>query len=179
MAEGQVWVSWQVSQGSTSKVEQKFTPSLLFTGARAGKAEAAVQFYTSLFEGSSIRGILRNGAGEGDVEGTVKHAQFSLGDPVFMATDSSHPHEFGFNEAISFFVHCNTQEEVDATWNALSGGGTPSRCGWLKDQFGVSWQVVPEVLGRLLKHPDPQMSKHVLAAMMKMNKIIIKDLEAA
>jgi predicted 3-demethylubiquinone-9 3-methyltransferase (glyoxalase superfamily) len=151
----------------------------MFTAAQAGKAETAVHFYTSVFGGSSIRGILRYAAGEGDVEGTVKHAQFSLGEQVFMATDSSHPHGFRFNEAISFFVHCNTQDEVDAAWNALSEGGTPSRCGWLKDQFGVSWQVVPEALNRLLKDPDPAKSKRVLAAMMKMDKIIIKDLEEA
>ena len=162
-----------------SAVGQRVTPSLLFTGAQGGKAEAVVEFYTSVFQNSSTSGILKWGPGEGEVEGSVKHAQFALDGHVFMATDSAHPHGFTFNEATSFFVHCEKQEEVDTYWDRLLEGGVPSRCGWLKDRFGVSWQVVPNALGRLLKDGDPAKRGRVMQKLMTMSKIIIKDLEEA
>lgn len=172
-------VSWQVCLGEVSHVGQRVSPSLLFTGPQSGKAEAAVHFYTSVFDKSSITAILKWGRGEGEVEGSVKHAQFALEDHVFMATDSGHPHGFTFNEAISFFVHCETQEDVDLYWNRLLDGGAPSRCGWLKDRFGVSWQVVPNALGRLLKEGDAAKRGRVMRKLMSMDKIIIQDLEEA
>lgn len=172
-------ISWQVSLGKISDVGQKFTPALLFTGEQHGKAEAAVNFYTSIFRDSSIAGILKYAAGEGEPAGTVKHAQFSLEGQNFMAMDSGMSKPFVFNEATSFFVSCTTQEEVDHFWEKLSAGGQKSRCGWLKDLFGVSWQIVPEALGRLMHDPDPVKSKNVMNAMMKMDKIIIADLEDA
>jgi len=172
-------ISWQVSFGKISDVGQKFTPSLLFTKEHAGKAEEAVKFYTSVFDNSSVSGILKYSAGENEAEGTVKHAQFSLDGQMFMATDSSGPHNFIFNEAISLFVNCKTQEEVDHFWKKLSEGGATSRCGWLKDKFGISWQIVPGVLGKLLSNPDPAKAKRAMGAMMKMDKIIIADLEKA
>jgi predicted 3-demethylubiquinone-9 3-methyltransferase (glyoxalase superfamily) len=173
-------ISWQVSLGKMSDVGQRFTPSLLFTGEQQGKAEAAVNFYTSVFDNSSISGILKYTAGENEPEGTVKHAQFSLYGQMFMAMDSSFPHGFKFNEAISFFVACKTQEEVDKYWEKLTAdGGQESRCGWLKDKFGISWQIVPDALGRLMNDPDRARAKRVMDAMMKMDKIIIADLEKA
>ncbi len=173
-------ISWQVSFGKISDVGQKFTPSLLFTKENAGKAEKAINFYTSVFDNSSISGILKYSAGEHDVEGTVKHAQFSLGGQMFMAMDSSGPHSFVFNEAISLFVSCKNQEEIDYFWQKLtSDGGQESMCGWLKDQFGVSWQIVPPVLLELHADKDPAKAGRVMQAMMKMKKIIIADLEKA
>lgn len=173
-------ISWQISYGKFSDVGQKFTPSLLFTGEQHGKAEEAIKLYTSVFDNSSITGILKYTTGENEPEGTVKHAQFSLGKQVFMVMDSSGPHDFKFNEAISFYVSCNTQKEIDYFWNKLTaGGGQESMCGWLKDKFGISWQIVPPVLGELLADKDPKKAGSVMQAMMKMKKIIIADLEKA
>ncbi len=173
-------ISWQVSFGKISDVGQKFTPSFLFTGEQHGKAEEAINFYTSVFDNSSVGGILKYAAGDNDVEGTVKHAQFSLNKQMFMAMDSSGPHGFIFNEAISLFVSCKTQEEIDYFWQKLTaGGGQESMCGWLKDKFGLSWQIVPPVLGELLADKNPAKAGKVMHAMMKMKKIIIADLENA
>ena len=173
-------ISWQISLGKISDVGQKFTPSLLFTGEHHGKAEAALKLYTSIFDNSSVVGILKYGPGEQDVEGTVKHAQFNLSGEVFMVMDSSMPHGFKFNEAISFFVTCKDQEEIDFFWNKLtSNGGQESMCGWLKDPFGGSWQIIPPVLGELLSSNDRQKAGRAMQAMMKMKKIVIADLQKA
>ncbi len=173
-------ISWQISQGNISDVGQKFTPSLLFTGEQHGKAEAAINFYTSIFDNSSITGILKYTAGDNDAEGTVKHAQFSLNKQVFMVMDSSQPDTFKFNEAISLFVKCETQIEIDYFWDKLTaGGGQESMCGWLKDKFGLSWQIVPPVLVELLSDKDPAKAERVMQAMMQMKKIIIADLQKA
>lgn len=172
-------VSWQISFGKLSDVGQKFTPSLLFTKENFGRAEEAVNFYTTVFPGSSIEGILKYTAAEG-AEGKVKHAQFNLGKQVFMIMDAPGTHAFTFNEAISFFVSCNSQEEVDHYWEKLiAGGGQESQCGWLKDKFGVSWQIVPAILVELLADKDPAKAGKAMQAMMKMKKIIIADLEKA
>ncbi len=174
-------VSWQVSQGKLDDtLGQKFSPSLLFTGPQSGKAEAAVQFYTSVFSPSSVTGILKYGPGEPGREGTVKHAQFSLNDETFMAMDNPMDQPFTFNEALSFVVNCKTQEEVDYYWEKLTAnGGEESMCGWLKDPFGVSWQIVPEVLPQLLSDPDPAKAQRAMAAMMQMRKIEIGKLTQA
>lgn len=175
-------LSWQVSQGKLSDVAgQKFVPTFLFTGPQRGQAEAAVRFYTGLFPDSSITGILLYEAGEPGPAGTVKHAQFSLLGQTFMAMDNpmAEPN-FTFNEALSFVVHCDTQDEVDFFWEKLTAdGGEESMCGWLKDKFGVSWQIVPEALPRLLADPDPVTAQTAMAAMMQMRKIVIADLTKA
>lgn len=167
-------VNWQLSAGKLEDVGQKFTPSLMFTNAQAGKAEQAVQFYTSVFNNSSVRGILKYTASDPDVEGTVKHAQFSLGNQVFMAMDSSLAHQFSFNEAVSLVVDCDTQEEIDYYWGKLSAVPEAEQCGWLKDQFGVSWQIVPGILGQLMS--DPCRSERVIQTFMKMKKFNIEKL---
>jgi predicted 3-demethylubiquinone-9 3-methyltransferase (glyoxalase superfamily) len=170
-------VSWQISLGKLADVGQKFTPSLLFVGEQHGKAEEAMNFYTSVFKNSNIEGVLRYGAGESDPEGTVKHAQFTIDNYVMMLMDSSHAHQFSFNEAVSFVVTCETQEEIDYYWNKLTEGGQEGKCGWLKDQFSVSWQVVPEVLGKLMS--DRERSGRVVQAFMQMKKLDIKELQEA
>jgi predicted 3-demethylubiquinone-9 3-methyltransferase (glyoxalase superfamily) len=167
-------VSWQVSWGRMEDVGQKFTPALMFTGDQNGKAEQAIGFYHSVFEDSGIRGILRYEKGENDSEGNVKHAQFTLRGLVFMAMDSSFPHQFGFNEAVSLVVDCETQEQIDHFWSKLTEGGQEGQCGWLKDQFGVSWQIIPAILGELMS--DPSRSEKVINAFLQMKKFEIEKL---
>ena len=170
-------VSWQLSAGKLEAVGQKFTPTFMFTQQYAGKAEQAIQYYTSVFKDSSVVGIMRYTAEDPDVEGTVKHAQFTLGKQVFMAMDSSLSHQFIFNEAISLVVECENQEEIDYYWNKLSAVPEAEQCGWLKDQFGISWQIVPQILKQLMS--DPAKSERVVSAFMKMKKLdIAKLLEA-
>lgn len=170
-------VNWQLALGKLEEVGQQFSPTLLFTGDQHGKAEQAVHFYTSVFKPASIDGILKYSSDEGDVEGTVKHAQFRLGNNVLMAMDSSLPHAFSFNEAISFVVECNTQEEIDYYWHKLTEGGQEGMCGWLKDPFGVSWQIVPAVLGKLMS--EPEKAARVMQAFMQMKKFDIDQLVRA
>lgn len=172
-------VSWQLAYGKLQEVGQKFSPMLLFTGQQAGRAEEAIGFYTSIFDDSSVVGILKHAAGGSEVEGTVLHAQFKLGQQVFMAMDSSIPHQFSFTEGVSFVINCKTQKEIDYYWSKLTQGGREDRCGWLKDKFGVSWQVVPAVLGEMMQDKDPQRANRVMQAMLKMNKFDIETLEQA
>ena len=169
--------SWQLSFGKLEDVGQKFTPTLMFTGDNAGKAEEAIQFYTSVFTPSSVTGILRYGSNEGDTEGRVKHAQFTLNGSVLMAMDSSFAHGFNFNEAISLVVECEDQQEIDHFWKELTEGGAESMCGWLKDRYGVSWQIVPEVLKDLMRNPEK--AQRVVQAFLKMKKFDIAALENA
>jgi predicted 3-demethylubiquinone-9 3-methyltransferase (glyoxalase superfamily) len=167
-------VRWQLYMGRMKDVGQKFATSFLFSGEQNGKAEQAIQFYTSTFEGSGISGILKYGNGEDEVKGNVKHAQFNLGKNVFMATDSSLPHKSSFNEAISLVVECKTQAEIDFYWDKLTDGGEEGQCGWLKDKFGVSWQIVPSILGELMS--DPSKSGRVINAFLQMKKFDIEKL---
>jgi predicted 3-demethylubiquinone-9 3-methyltransferase (glyoxalase superfamily) len=168
-------VCWQIMKGKYSDVNQKITPTLLFVGNSFGKAENAVKFYTQVFPQSSIDGILLYTKEEGEAAGTVKHSQFILDKKVFMAMDGAGNHSFAFNEAVSFVVDCETQDEIDFYWNKLTAdGGQESQCGWLKDKFGVSWQIVPAVLGKLMT--DPERSQRVMQAFMKMKKFDIATL---
>jgi predicted 3-demethylubiquinone-9 3-methyltransferase (glyoxalase superfamily) len=150
---------------------------LLFTGTQQGRAEEALNFYTSLFPPSSITGILRHGGGGAETEGTVQHAQFSLNGYVMMAMDSALPHAFSFNEGLSFVVECSTQAEIDHYWEKLTERGSEGRCGWLKDPYGVSWQIIPANLGQLMS--DPSKGDRAVKALMGMNKLNIEQLEEA
>lgn len=170
-------VSWQVSWGKLKDVGQKFTPAFLFTREQNGNAEKAIRFYTSIFENSDVIGIMRYTKEQGEVEGNIAHAQFRLNGQVFMAMDSSLDHKFGFNEGISLVIDCENQEQIDYYWNKLTQGGEESQCGWLKDQFGVSWQVVPTILEELMN--DPARSQRVIDAFMQMKKFDIERLVEA
>ena len=174
-------LSWQIMKGKYSDVNQKITPCFLFTDERFGKAEESVKFYTGIFPGSSVSGILLYQENEGaQVKGKVKHSQYIIDDKVFMAMDGAGEHKFGFNEAVSFVVECNNQEEVDYYWDKLTAdGGQESMCAWLKDKFGVSWQIVPAKLGELIGSPDKEKAGRAMQAMLKMKKIIITDLQKA
>ncbi|ESU27011.1 3-demethylubiquinone-9 3-methyltransferase [Flavobacterium limnosediminis JC2902] len=167
-------VNWQLSFGKLADVGQKFTPTLMFTENVHGKAEQAINFYTSVFKNSDIIGILRYTEDDHDVAGTVKHAQFRLNKNVFMAMDSGLAKGFGFNEAVSFVVECENQEEIDYFWEKLTEGGEESMCGWLKDQYGVSWQIIPEILENLMNNPEK--SQKVVEAFLKMKKFDIETL---
>ena len=164
-------ISWQLN---LTGAKQQVTPFLMFSGALHGQAEEAVNLYGSLFPNSSIIRLERCVGGEPGTEGTVTHEAFKLAGQTFMAMDSNEDHPFSFTPAISFFVNCTTQEEVDFFWDKLSEGGRTDRCGWLSDKYGVSWQIVPQALNEQLA--DPTRSKRVMDAMLKMNKIIIQDL---
>ena len=152
---------------------QKITPFLWFDG----KAEEAMNFYTSIFRNSKIGCVTRYGETGPGQKGTVMSATFQLDGQEFIALNGGPM--FTFSPAISFFVNCDTQAEVDDLWEKLSDGGEKQRCGWLKDKYGVSWQVIPSALGKMLQDKDAEKSKRVMSAMLQMNKIDIKGLEEA
>lgn len=154
---------------------QKITPFLWFDT----QAEEAMKFYCSVFKNSKKGKIARFGdAGPGFEKGQVMTATFKLFSQEFIALNAGP--RFKFNEAVSFVVNCESQKEVDHYWDKLtSGGGQPSRCGWLKDKFGLSWQIVPTILGKLASDKNVEKAGRVVQAMLKMDKIIIKDLQAA
>ncbi len=168
-------VNWQLMMNPGA--EQKIVPSFMFTQHQSGRAEEAINFYTSIFKNSKVEMISRYEKGEGDVEGHIKHARFTLNGQSFAAMESSGPHAFIFNEGISLVVPCDNQEEIDYYWNKLTEGGEESQCGWLKDKFGVSWQIVPAILGRLMS--DPEKGKRVMDVVMKSIKFNIEELENA
>lgn len=170
-------ISWQISLGKLSDVGQKITALMMFTGENSGKTEEAVKYYTSLFPNSSIKGLARYEPGEPDVEGNIKHAQFKLDNYVLMAMDSSYSHGYNFNEAISIVVECKDQDEIDFYWNNLTKDGEESMCGWLKDRYGVSWQIIPEVLKELMN--DKDRAPKVMEAFLKMKKFKINELVEA
>ena len=152
---------------------QKITPFLWFDD----KAEEAMNFYVSIFKNSKRGRVSRYGeAGPGPM-GTVMVATFQLEGQDFIALNGG-PH-FKFTEAISLVVNCDTQEEVDGFWEKLSEGGSRGQCGWLKDKYGLSWQIVPTALGELMSDPDPEKSKRVMQSMLQMKKLDIKGLRQA
>jgi len=169
-------VTWQLMLTDTP---QSISPALMFVGEQKAKAEEAMEFYISQFPNSRIEQVERYGEEDQDPAGTVKYASFLLNGQRFMAMDSHFDHQFTFSPAISFFVKCRTQDEIDLYWENLSAGGREDRCGWLQDRYGVSWQIVPPVLGEMLSDPDRERAKRVMDAMLKMNKIIISDLQNA
>ncbi|MBL8153249.1 MAG: VOC family protein [Anaerolineae bacterium] len=171
-------VSWQfLCSGVASP---RITPMLMFVGANCGKAEAAMQLYTSLFQDSRIDALMRYGADEApDREGTVNHAGFTLAGQSFAALDSAHAHQFNFTEAISLMVYCADQAEIDHFWDALSAVPEAEQCGWLKDRYGVSWQIVPTALDAMMSDPDPHKAARVTEAFLKMKKFDLAALERA
>jgi predicted 3-demethylubiquinone-9 3-methyltransferase (glyoxalase superfamily) len=170
-------MTWQLMLGDLPKDGQKITPSLLFVGEQYGKAEQAIHHYTSILPGSAIHSIQLYKAGEAQPEGKLMFGQFSLTNKNFSAMDGFGNHEFQFNEGVSFVVECDTQDEIDKYWNKLTEGGKEVQCGWLKDKFGVSWQIVPTILSSLMK--DPVKSGKIMEAFMQMKKFDIETLVKA
>lgn len=152
---------------------QKITPFLWFDG----KAEEAMKFYTSIFKNSKAVSVTRCGEGGPGPKGSVMSAIFKLEGQEFYALNGGPM--FTFTPAISFFVNCKTQREVDTLWEKLSAGGEKQRCGWLKDKFGVSWQIIPTVLGKMLGDKNPAKAGRVMQAMLQMDKIDMKRLQQA
>ncbi len=152
---------------------QKITPFLWFDG----KAEEAMNFYVSVFKNSKVGRVSRYGEAGPGPKGTVMSATFQLDGQDFFALNGGP--QFVFTPAISFFVNCETQQEVDELWDKLSEGGQKERCGWLKDRFGLSWQIIPSILGKLLQDPDAEKAKRVMQAMLQMDKIDIERLKQA
>ena len=152
---------------------QKITPFLWFDN----NAEEAMNFYASIFKNSKMGSVTRYGDAGPGPKGTVMTATFQLEGQEFMVLNGGPLYKF--TEAISLFVNCETQDEVDMLWDQLSAGGSKGRCGWLKDKYGVSWQIIPAALGQLLGDPDPERSKRVMQAMLQMDKIDIQRLKQA
>jgi predicted 3-demethylubiquinone-9 3-methyltransferase (glyoxalase superfamily) len=152
---------------------QKINPFLWFND----QAEDAAKFYVSLFKNSKVLNVARYGEAGPGPKGTAMSVTFELAGQKFMALNGG-PH-FKFSEAISFFINCENQQEVDELWEKLSAGGEKSRCGWLKDKYGLSWQVIPTALGEMLQDKDPKKSQRVMQAMLQMDKIDIARLKQA
>jgi predicted 3-demethylubiquinone-9 3-methyltransferase (glyoxalase superfamily) len=152
---------------------QKITPFLWFDN----QAEEAANFYLSIFKNSRIINIARYGDGAPGPKGSVMSVTFELEGQPFMALNGGPM--FHFTEAISLFVNCNSQQEVDDLWEKLTAGGTPGRCGWLKDKYGLSWQIIPSALMEALGSKDPEKAKRSMQAMLQMNKIDIDKIKNA
>ncbi|HVF69269.1 MAG TPA: VOC family protein, partial [Xanthomonadales bacterium] len=174
-------VSWQLMLTDPSGEDRPFiTPSLMFTQERAGKAEEAVDFYLSVFKNSKKGMVARYPAGmEHDKEGSIMFSDFMLENQWFAAMDSAQVHDFKFNEAVSLYVECEDQNEIDELWNKLTTAPEFEQCGWLKDKYGLSWQIIPKQLGELLSDPYKEKAGRVLQAMLQMKKIDIAGLQKA
>lgn len=171
-------VSWQVMAGARPRDAAMIVPALMFTGAQQGLAAEAMRTYASIFPDGHVEVAERYAKGEGP-EGSVKHGRVRLGAQELVAMDSHLDHGFGFNEALSLQVMCKDQREVDRYWDALGEGGEPGPCGWLKDRFGVSWQVVPSAVSRWFTTKDAAARDRAFEAVMHMQKLDIAGIERA
>lgn len=174
-------LSWQLILSDPEGEDRPNTlPSLMFAGEVFGKSEEAINFYLSVFHDSKMGSIHRYGPDqEPNKEGTVMFADFTLLGQWFAAMDAAGEHEFAFNEAVSFMVRCDTQEEIDYYWNELSAVPEAEQCGWLKDMYGLSWQIVPTVMDEMMSNDDFERMAKVTQAFLKMKKIDIAELEKA
>lgn len=166
-------LTWQISLNGDAPIRQKIRSCMLFTRERFGMAEKALNFYTSVFEHSSTDLLMHYPEGS-EHAGKVLYSEFKLNQQNLIAMDGPGVHDYTFNEGVSFVVECESQKEIDYYWEKLTEGGQESMCGWLKDQFGVSWQIVPAVLAELMS--DPERGPKVMEAFMKMKKFDIDTL---
>ncbi len=171
----QFGINWQLML--VKDVASQVVPNMMFVQNNNGKAGEAIEFYTSIFPDSEIQAISRYEKGEPDVEGNIKYSRFNLNALPFSAMESSMQHDFNFNEGVSFILTLDTQDEIDYYWDLFSKEGIPGKCGWIKDKYGVNWQVVPSMLGKLMS--DPQTAPKAVYAFLQMSKFIIGDLEKA
>ena len=182
-AEKYAWVkdkfgmTWQLMIGDLSQRGQKIITSFLFSNKQYGNAKEAINFYTSIFPNSRIHHQELYKAGEPQPEGYLKFGHFTLNHEVFAAMDGPGNHEFTFSEGLSLVAECENQKEIDFYWGRLTEGGEESKCGWLKDKFGVSWQIIPAVLGKLMS--DPEKGKRVMQVVMQSVKFEIAELQSA
>lgn len=171
-------VTWQVMTGQRPPSGESIVPCLMFVGKQHRRAEEALRFFAELFPRGRVEDIERYEAAEGP-EGTVKHGRFSLDGQTLVAMDSHGDHRFGFNEAMSLQVMCDGQAEVDRFWHRLSEGGVPGPCGWLKDRFGISWQVVPKDIVTWMTSKDVRARDRAFAALLSMQKLDVAALQRA
>ena len=170
-------LSWQLMFASGHPIRQKIVPVLMFVGKNAGKAEEAMKFYTSLFPHSKIADVFRYEKGEAPgAEGMIKYGAFALDGENFAAMDSPPVHDFNFNEAVSFIVNCDTQREIDEYWSRMSADPKAEACGWLKDKYGLSWQIVPANMPWLT---GDARDDRAMAALMQMKKLDMAALDRA
>lgn len=167
-------VCWQLMLGEIPQNGQKIMPSFLFVGEQYGKAQEAIKQYTSIFPNSEIVDLSIDESEDTQQAGNLKFGNFKLHSELFAAMDGFGEHEFQFNEGFSLVVECDTQDEIDDYWTKLTEGGNESQCGWLKDRFGVSWQIVPSILSKLMS--DPEKAPRVVQAFLKMKKFDIETL---
>lgn len=174
-------VTWQLMlTNPDGEPRPTIVPSLMFVGDNCGKAEEAREFYLSVFRNAKAGSLFRYGPGlEPDREGTVMFTDFMLENTWFAAMDSAHEHQFNFNEAISLLVNCETQEEIDYYWDKLSAVPAAEQCGWLKDRYGVSWQISPVVMDEMMANGTPEQLKRVTQAFLKMKKFNLAELQRA
>ncbi|MBI5223992.1 VOC family protein [Candidatus Micrarchaeota archaeon] len=174
-------LSWQlILVKSESDDRSKIIPSLLFVGDVYGKAEEAVRFYTSIFKKSKMGNIMKYGPNQQpDQEGKVIFCDFKLEDLWLAAMDSAHEHKFKFNEAISFIVNCDNQKEIDYYWPKLSAVPESEQCGWLKDKYGISWQITPKDIDEMIQKGSKEQIAQVTKAFLKMKKFNLAELKKA
>lgn len=172
-------LSWQLMKGELSDVGQRITPLIMYSGAQRGNAEEAMNHYISIFKNSSSNGVAKYEANDPGPEGMVKHAQCRLAGQTFMVMDNGTKNDIPFTEAISFLVNCKDQTEVDHFWDTFTEEGNESVCGWLKDKFGVSWQIIPEFLSEKMKENKPEKEQKLMAAISQMKKLDVAKLKEA
>jgi predicted 3-demethylubiquinone-9 3-methyltransferase (glyoxalase superfamily) len=176
----QYGLSWQIMFMGDRPVTQIITPTLMFVGDNCGKAKEAIDFYMSIFHNTSLDHIMHYGPDQqGEKESNIAHASFTLEGEKFAAMDSAREHKFTFTEAISFMVNCDTQAEIDYYWEKLSAVPEAEQCGWVKDKYGVSWQIVPTNMDELMKGEDASATQRKTQAMLQMKKIDIQTIKQA
>jgi predicted 3-demethylubiquinone-9 3-methyltransferase (glyoxalase superfamily) len=173
-------LSWQVMYVGNAEIKQKITPTMMFVGDQCGNAEEAIGFYTSVFDNSKINFMLKYDEDAApNKPGTIQHMAFTLENQDFAAMDSAYNHNFTFSEAISLVVNCNSQKEIDYYWDKLSAVPEAEQCGWLKDKYGFSWQVVPTIMNDMMQTEDAKKLAQVTEAFLKMKKFDIDELVKA
>ena len=186
MTRGDTWtddrygLSWQIMFAGDRPIRQRITPTLMFTDAVYGRGEEAMTFYTSVLHDSHVDHVMRYGSGDTpDRAGAVRHAGFTLQNQELAAMDSARVHDAAFNEAISFVLQCGTQDEIDYYWGKLSAVPQAEQCGWLKDRFGLSWQVAPTIMGEMMQRGTNAQIARVTSAFLAMKKFDIATLTEA
>jgi predicted 3-demethylubiquinone-9 3-methyltransferase (glyoxalase superfamily) len=170
-------MTWQVSVVNKAGDSNTLTPSMLFTGGQFGNAGEAINLYNSIFPNSSTTQLIPYPDGDANA-GKVMFSEFNLNGCNLIAMDGPGEHKYTFNEGVSLVVECDTQEQIDHFWNTLTAnGGKESMCGWLKDKFGISWQIVPAMIGKLMS--DPEKGQRVMQKVLKMKKLVIATMEKA
>lgn len=177
-AEDRFGVSWQVMHVKEAQMDIRIRPALMFTGKNCGHAEEAIGYYTGIFKNSEIKSVSRYGENfKPNEPEMLNFAEFVLEGQSFSIMDSAYDHGFDFNEAVSFIINCDTQEEIDYYWESLSAVPEAEQCGWLKDRYGVSWQITPSVMNDIMHEADEKTVDRITEAFLKMKKFDLEEIE--